>query len=113
MSVKHPLAIGVVMIVLGVSVRPAFAQSPAEKGQQVFTAQKCVICHSIAGKGNSKGSLDSVGGKLTAEEIRQWITDAPAMAAKTQAARKPPMKAYTLPKDELDALVAYLASLKK
>jgi cbb3-type cytochrome oxidase cytochrome c subunit len=35
------------------------------------------------------------------------------MAAKTKAERKPPMKAYaTLPKEELDALVAYLQSLK-
>ena len=36
------------------------------------------------------------------------------MAAKTKAERKPPMKAYpNLAKDDLDALVAYLASLKK
>ena len=31
----------------------------------------------------------------------------------TKATRKPDMKAYTLPKDDVDALVAYLASLKK
>ena len=92
----------------------AAAQSPVDQGQQVFTAQKCAICHAIAGKGNGKGVLDGVGTKLSADEIRQWIVNAPEMAAKSKADRKPPMKAYaSLPKEELDALVAYLASLKK
>ena len=36
------------------------------------------------------------------------------MTAKIKADRKPAMKAYaSLPKEDLDALVAYLASLKK
>ena len=35
------------------------------------------------------------------------------MTAKTKAPRKPEMKAYTLPKDEVDALVAYLSAMKK
>jgi hypothetical protein len=34
------------------------------------------------------------------------------MTAKTKAARKPLMKSYTLAKDDLDALVTYLLSLK-
>jgi mono/diheme cytochrome c family protein len=85
-----------------------------EKGQAVFAAQKCSICHAIAGKGNPKGALDGVGTKLKADDIRAWIVDAPTMAAKMKADRKPAMKAYTsLPKDDVDALVAYLQSLKK
>ena len=36
------------------------------------------------------------------------------MTKKTNALRKPPMRAYpNLPKDDLDALVAFLASKKK
>jgi len=35
------------------------------------------------------------------------------MTARTKAARKPEMKAYSLPKDDVDALVAYLTTLKK
>jgi mono/diheme cytochrome c family protein len=85
-----------------------------EKGKQVYTAQKCQVCHSVAGVGNKKGALDDVGIKLKEDDIRQWITAAPDMAAKAKADRKPPMKAYpNLPKEDLDALVAYLASLKK
>jgi mono/diheme cytochrome c family protein len=98
--------------VLLLGAATARAQS-AEAGQKVYTAQKCNICHSVAGTGNKKGPLDEVGSKLSATEIRQWITDAPAMATKAKADRKPPMKAYMLPKDELDNLVAYVSSLKK
>jgi mono/diheme cytochrome c family protein len=94
----------------------AAAQTPAqvEHGQKLFTAQKCSVCHSVAGKGNAKGSLDGIGTKLSADEIRQWIVNAPEMAAKAKADRKPPMKPYAaLAKDDLDGLVAYLQSLKK
>jgi len=88
------------------------AQDPVSKGKDVYTAQKCSVCHAIAGTGNKKGALDGVGAKLSAAEIRSWITDAPAMAAKAKAERKPPMKAATLAMDDLDALVAYLQTLK-
>jgi mono/diheme cytochrome c family protein len=92
----------------------ASAQSPVEKGKAVFAEQKCSICHSIAGVGNKKGALDGVGSKLSAADIRSWITNAPEMTAKAKAERKPAMKAYsTLAKEDVDALVAYLATLKK
>ncbi len=93
---------------------PAWAQGDAAQGEKVYAAQKCAPCHSIAGKGNQKGPLDDVGSRLSADEIRQWIVDAPAMMAKTKATRKPPMRAYAnLAKADLDALVAYMLSLKK
>jgi mono/diheme cytochrome c family protein len=91
----------------------AFAQSPVEKGKAVYAEQKCSICHSIGGVGNKKGSLDGVGKKLSAADIHTWITAAPEMTAKTKAERKPAMKAYTsLAKEDVDALVAYLQTLK-
>jgi len=93
-----------------------FAQdATAEKGAKVYAAQKCSLCHSIAGKGNAKGSLDDVGSKLKSEEIHDWIVKPTEMTAKAHADRKPPMPAKyaSLPKDDLDALVAYLSSLKK
>ena len=101
-----------VAVCLGVAAAAA-GQDAKAKGEQVFTAQKCSLCHAIAGKGNAKGSLDDVGSKLSADEIRAWIVDAKGMTAKTKATRKPDMKAYALPKDDVDALVAYLSSLKK
>ena len=95
---------------------PVGAQDAAKvaRGQQVYVAQKCGICHSIAGKGNMKGALDGVGAKLTADEIHQWIVNAPEMTTKTKSTRKPLMRSYpNLPKEDLEALVAYMQSLKK
>jgi mono/diheme cytochrome c family protein len=93
---------------------PAMAQDAVAKGAAVYVAQKCATCHLLDGKGMAKGPLDGVGSKLTADEIRQWITNPAEMAKKTNATRKPPMRAYpNLVKEDLDALVAFLASKKK
>lgn len=113
---KNMLSAAFVIILLLATAGVASAQNQAqiEAGQKVFGAQKCSICHSVAGQGNKKGLLDGVGAKLSADEIRQWVVNAPEMAAKAKAERKPAMKAYaTLSKDDLEALVAYLQSLKK
>jgi mono/diheme cytochrome c family protein len=91
----------------------ASAQDLKARGENVFADQKCSLCHSIAGKGNAKGALDEVGSKLSADDIRNWIVDAKGMTAKTKATRKPEMKAYTLSKEDVDALVGYLVTLKK
>ena len=65
-----------------------------KKGEAVYTAQKCSLCHQIAGKGNKASPLDG--------------------AAKAKSTKKPPMPAKygSLPAADLDALVAYMASLK-
>jgi len=85
----------------------------AAAGAKVYADQKCSVCHSIAGKGNAKGALDEVGSKLSASDIRAWIEDAPGMTTRTKATRKPVMKTYSLAKPDVDALVAYLSTLKK
>jgi cytochrome c2 len=93
----------------------AVSQEQAEKGMQIFTAQKCNVCHSIAGKGKKNGPLDDVGSRMSAADIRQWINDPIAMAAKREpkSTRKPPMKKKPLPADDVEALVVLLSSLKK
>ena len=54
------------------------------------------------------------GAKLSADDIRQWIVDPIAMAKKASSTKKPPMpKKYDkLPAADIDALVAYMQSLK-
>ena len=105
----------VVMVVLASG--PALAgQGAADKGAAVFAAQKCSMCHSVAGKGG-KLALDGAASnlnKLSAADITEWIVK-PAEAAKKHASTaKPPMRAYaSLPKEDLDNLVAYMVSLKK
>jgi mono/diheme cytochrome c family protein len=99
--------------VVAVGAAPAFAQGDAAKGAEVYAAQKCQMCHSVAGKGG-KLSLDGVGSKLTAADIEEWITHPAEAAKKHKSTAKPPMRAYaSLPKADLDNLVAYMLSLKK
>jgi mono/diheme cytochrome c family protein len=103
--------------VAGLLMPPAaLAQDKAvERGMQVFQQQKCTLCHSVAGKGNKKGALDDVGSKLSEAEIRQWIVDPEGMAAKATPppTRKPPMKKKEIAPADVNALVAYLATLRK
>jgi mono/diheme cytochrome c family protein len=99
------------------SVAPVSASSQddaVKKGQQVYAAQKCSMCHQIAGKGNKASPLDGVGKKLSAAEIREWIVNPVEMAKKTKSTKKPPManKYSKLPAADIDALVAYMQSLK-
>ena len=107
-----------VMIASLILVAPIWAASQDEamikKGQDVYAAQKCSTCHSIAGKGKKVSPLDGVGSKLTAEEIRAWIVTPAEMTKKTNSTKKPvmPNKYSKLPADEIDALVAYMQSLK-
>ena len=93
----------------------AAAQDAAlvKKGAEVFNTQKCAVCHSIGGKGSKANPLDGVGAKLSADDIRAWITDPVAMTKKTNSQKKPPMpkNAKLMPAD-VDALVAYMQSLK-
>ena len=107
MTTTLVMAAGLVM------ARPAAAQDAA-KGQAVYTAQKCQMCHAIAGKGSKTNPLDGVGAKLSAEDIRLWITNPTEAAAKAKSTKKPPMpnKYGKLAAADLDGLVAYMQSLK-
>jgi mono/diheme cytochrome c family protein len=110
------LSVAAVTFAAGMATPLAAAQDDAQvkKGQEVYAAQKCSVCHAIAGKGNKQNPLDGVGKKLSADEIRQWITNPKEMTAKANSTKKPPMPAKygSLPKEDLDALVAYMVSLK-
>jgi mono/diheme cytochrome c family protein len=113
---KSVLSVAAAGFALGVATLPAAAQDAAQvkKGQEVYAAQKCQTCHAIAGKGNKSNPLDGVGKKLSADEIKQWIVNPTEMTKKTNSTKKPPMpnKWAKLPAADLDALVAYMASLK-
>ena len=115
-TVRRGVVAAVALAVCSVMARPAAAQDDAKvkRGQEVYTAQKCQMCHAIAGKGNKANPLDGIGAKLSAEDIRQWITHPTDAAAKAKSTKKPPMpnKYGTLPAADLDALVAYMQSLK-
>ncbi len=85
------------------------------RGRELFgeANPRCTVCHAVAGKGNLAGTaLDEVGRRLSREEIRAWIRTPAEMAKKRGSTKKPPMLPYPeFSDEELDALVAYLASL--
>jgi mono/diheme cytochrome c family protein len=107
-----PLTLAAGLSLSGLAVAQDAAQ--IKRGQEVYTAQKCQVCHSVAGKGGKASPLDGVGAKLSADDIRQWITHPKDAAAKAKSIKKPPMqdKYGTLPAADIDALVAYMQSLK-
>src|SRR6266478_6463958 len=94
---------------VGRAGEPAKADAAAiDRGKQVYAAQHCSMCHSIAGKGNPKTPLDDVGSKMTAEELKKYIVNPKSVKADSK------MKAYSsLSAEDLDALVAYLGTLTK
>lgn len=96
-----------VTLIMAYAVIAAAQGGDAEKGKAVYEAQKCKMCHSIAGVGNKKSPLDAVGGKLSEADIKKWVTEPKSMKADTT------MKAYKLSDADLTNLVAYMASLKK
>src|SRR4249919_89847 len=108
--------LGFFVFALIASAGIAQAQDAAavKKGQEVYTAQKCSVCHSIAGKGGKANPLDGVGAKLSAADIKSWIVTPVEAAAKAKSTKKPPMPAKygKLPPADIDAMVAYMLSLK-
>jgi mono/diheme cytochrome c family protein len=103
------------MLLAAVAVVPsAAAAQDAAAGEKLYVAQKCSLCHQIAGKGNKLSPLDGVGTKLSAADIKEWIVDPVAAATKAKSTKKPVMpKTYAkLPPADVDALVAYMQSLK-
>ena len=109
----RPMIVLAAMGVLAVAAETAHAQDLA-KGAQVYGAQKCQMCHSVAGKGGKVSALDGIGKKLTAAEIKEWIVDPAAAESRHKSVKKPSMpKTYAkLPAADIDGLVAYLQTLK-
>ena len=90
------------------------AAQDAARGEQVYAAQRCQGCHMVGGKGNKNNPLDGVGARLPAADIKEWVVDPVAAAAKHKSTKKPLMpKTYAkLPTADIDALVVYMHSLK-
>ena len=99
-----------------VSVRAGEQAKPAQKsvvkgdainGKDIFTAQKCVLCHKIDGSGGVLGpDLTAVGTRRNAAWLYQYL---PKPQAAKPENKMPPV---AVKGQDLDDLVAYLLSLK-
>ena len=112
MSVRWIAAVGFGVVL--VASRASAQDAKVAQGEKLYAQHKCSMCHAVAGKGNAKGPLDDAGTKFTAEELRQWLINPQEMSVKTKSTRKPPMPSYAkLSKEDVEALVAYMQTLKK
>lgn len=77
------------------------------KGQKVYAEKKCAMCHMINGKGGkSGGDLSKVGASRDFDWLKQF-TRAPKSVIPSAK-----MPAFQGSQEELDAVTAYMASLK-
>jgi mono/diheme cytochrome c family protein len=120
-AVHNPQAPSTGDPVVGSPSQSSSAQSPVkkkpegdvERGQIVYVIQKCATCHSIAGVGNPRHSLDGVGMRWDETELRAWITGT-GIAAEILSPQiiKRKERYQSLPEEDMKALVAYLATLQ-
>lgn len=82
------------------------------RGHAVFLAQNCARCHSVAGVGAARLPLDGVGSRRSAEQLRAWSTGAAVLADSLSPSALRTKQGYQLSAADLDALVAFLSSLK-
>jgi len=83
------------------------------RGREVVLANDCLMCHSIAGEGSPRSPLDGVGSRLSETEILHFaIADASVQDDLSPRAIKAKRDYAELPEEDLQAMTAYLASLK-
>jgi mono/diheme cytochrome c family protein len=111
---KRFVLAGVCVAVAAGSSAAAQVSARLAAGRRVYDDKKCVVCHMIDGQGNRMFPLDGVGSRLTAADLRKWLTSPAEMEAKLdrQPAIRMSSKNYNLKDADLDALVAYLQTLK-
>jgi cytochrome c2 len=111
------LKISLVMLVAFPLIAVVSASVPRQQldaGRKVYEREKCSMCHQIEKRGNTRYPLDGVASRLTSEQLRRWLTHPAEMEAalpRMPALRMSTMN-YRFNRQELDALVAYLETLK-
>ncbi len=98
---------------------PAAAGDLVTLGKEQWELQECYNCHKLSGQGGKKRGpeMDNIGNVMQPEELRQKILDPRSWMAegfeKEYGKKKMPDKYKELMEDkEVDALVAFLATLK-
>jgi mono/diheme cytochrome c family protein len=98
------VVVGALILFSGAAI---FSQgTAADQGKEVFSAQKCSLCHSIAGSGGG-AALDGVGARIKPDDLKKRIKSPKDVKAGSE------MKAYpNLTEKDIGNLVAYLQTLK-
>ena len=92
----------------------AAAQEQIAHGREVFARQHCSGCHSVGGKGSPRSPLDGVGSRRDLEELRAWVVADESVRADLSPRAIAAKHDYAqLPDTQMDALLAYLGSLRE
>jgi mono/diheme cytochrome c family protein len=101
--------VGRIGLALALVVSAGTARAAEPSGQELYE-KKCKVCHSIKGDGGKQaekgGALDGVGAKHDAAWLKAYLEDP---KSKNPDGKMPKLK---LAPEELDALVAFLGTLK-
>lgn len=110
MRKKHHARVVLVTAVLLLSTPPAWSQERdalVTRGEQTFVSQGCYGCHLVGKFGTPIGpDLSHLGAKYSAAYLTRWLGDPQSVRPSSH------MPKLELSAEEVQALVAYLASLK-
>jgi mono/diheme cytochrome c family protein len=108
------IASAAILFVFGGTLRAATTAAPAGdpvKGEKVYASQTCKTCHQINGAGGKlAGDLSAIGAKRDAAWLAKYLVNPTVLDPKNPPKIK--MTPTTAKGQDLDDLVAYLASLK-
>lgn len=104
------MAVVFMTVASGVTIAAQDAKQ-VEAGKKLYETYNCKKCHKIAGVGKLT-TLDGVASKLTAEDLRKWLVSPDEMTAKLKKKPKVKMKKQEYKPGEVEAVMAYLLTLK-
>lgn len=88
-------------------VEQQVSDAKVERGKAVYNETGCAVCHSISEVGGKIGpKLDEVGKKYDAEKLKEILLNPKVLNPKTV------MPEFEGSEEDLEALIAYLLSLK-
>jgi hypothetical protein len=104
-------------VLLGLFAGPASAQDArlAQLGRELYQNRECDRCHMVAGHGHQDGKLDGVASRISADDMRRWLSEPRVMEAKLDKKPKVRMssrKQAKFTETELAAILAYLRTLR-
>ena len=110
------LVIAGAMFAMGTMMAAQGTPAQVANGKKLHGSKKCVQCHTIEGKGGTLTKLyplDGVGAKLSADDIKRWLTHPEEMEAKVEKPAKMKMSSKKVPitPEEADAITAYMLTL--
>ena len=98
--------LGLVLLLAALALSSG-AQTPTELGKQYFMNSGCYGCHTVGKMGTPIGpNLSRVGAKYSRAYIERWLRDPAAQRPNAH------MPALELTEDQVEALAAFLVSLR-